>query len=53
VQTTMYWIDIRGRMTERLGSALEGVRLEAGRDRRESVAKLDVTGRMYRGARPC
>jgi hypothetical protein len=53
VQPTMYWICSRGRMTERLGSALEGMRLEAGCDRRESVAKVDVTRRMYRGARPC
>jgi hypothetical protein len=30
VQPTMYQICIRGRVTERLGSALEGMRLEAG-----------------------
>jgi hypothetical protein len=30
VQPTMYRICIRGRVTERLGSALEGMRLEAG-----------------------
>jgi hypothetical protein len=30
VQPTMYRIFIRGRVTERLGSALEGMRLEAG-----------------------
>jgi hypothetical protein len=30
VQATMYRICIRGRVTERLGSALEGMRLEAG-----------------------
>ena len=30
MQPTMYRICIRGRLTERLGSALEGMRLEAG-----------------------
>jgi hypothetical protein len=30
VQSTMYQICIRGRVTERIGSALEGMRLEAG-----------------------
>jgi len=30
VQPTMYQICIRGRVTERFGSALEGMRLEAG-----------------------
>ena len=30
MQPTMYQICIRGRLTERLGSALEGMRLEAG-----------------------
>lgn len=30
MQPTMYEICIRGRVTERLGSALEGMRLEAG-----------------------
>ncbi len=30
MQATMYRICIRGRLTERLGSALEGMRLEAG-----------------------
>jgi hypothetical protein len=30
VQSTLYRICIRGRVTERLGSALEGIRLEAG-----------------------
>ena len=30
MQPTMYRICIRGRVTERLGSALEGMRLEAG-----------------------
>ena len=30
MQSTMYQICIRGRVTERLGSALEGMRLEAG-----------------------
>jgi hypothetical protein len=30
VQPTMYQICIRGRVTERLGSALEGMRPEAG-----------------------
>lgn len=30
MQPTMYQICIRGRVTERLGSALEGMRLEAG-----------------------
>ena len=30
MQPTMYRIGIRGRVTERLGSALEGMRLEAG-----------------------
>jgi hypothetical protein len=30
VQPTMYQICIQGRVTERLGSALEGMRLEAG-----------------------
>ncbi|OBH53790.1 hypothetical protein [Mycobacterium sp. E2479] len=30
MQRTVYQICIRGRVTERLGSALEGMRLEAG-----------------------
>lgn len=30
MQRTMYRICIRGRVTERLGSALDGMRLEAG-----------------------
>ena len=30
MQPTMYGICVRGRVTERLGSALEGMRLEAG-----------------------
>jgi hypothetical protein len=30
MQPTMYLICIRGRVTERLGSALEGMRFEAG-----------------------
>jgi hypothetical protein len=30
MQSTMYRICIRGRVTDRLGSALEGMRLEAG-----------------------
>ena len=30
MQSTMYRICIRGRVTERLGSALEGMQLEAG-----------------------
>ena len=30
MQPTMYGICIRGRVTERLGSALEGMRFEAG-----------------------
>ena len=30
MQPTMYEICVRGRVTERLGSALEGMRLEAG-----------------------
>ncbi|WP_156772321.1 hypothetical protein [Mycobacterium sp. 1245805.9] len=30
MQSTIYQICIRGRLTERLGSALEGMRLEAG-----------------------
>ena len=30
MQPTMYWIGIRGRVTERLGSAFEGMRVEAG-----------------------
>ncbi len=30
MQPTMYQICIRGRVTERFGSALEGMRLEAG-----------------------
>ena len=53
MQPTMYRIWIRGRVTERLGCAFEGMRLEAGCDRRESVAKVDVTMGTYRGARTC
>jgi hypothetical protein len=30
MQPTMYWIGIRGRVTERLGSAFEGMRVEVG-----------------------
>lgn len=38
MQPTMYQICIRGRLTERLGSALEGMRLEA-----------DAIGTMFTG----
>ena len=39
MQTTMYRICIRGRLTERLGSALEGMRLEAGATETCSLVK--------------
>jgi hypothetical protein len=39
VQPTMYRICIRGRLTERLGSALEGMRLAAGATEPCSVVK--------------
>jgi hypothetical protein len=41
VQSTIYRICIRGSLTERLGSALEGMRLEAGAS--ESVFTGEIT----------
>jgi len=47
VQSTMYQICIRGRLTERLGSALEGMRLEAGASESVFTGEIRDQSRLY------
>jgi len=47
VQSTMYRICIRGRVTERLGSALEGMRLEAGGTETAFTGEIRDQSQLY------
>jgi hypothetical protein len=47
VQPTMYQICIRGRVTERLGSALEGMRLEPGVTETAFVGEIRDQSQLY------
>jgi hypothetical protein len=47
VQRTMYRICIRGRLTDRLGSALEGMRLEAGATETVFTGEIRDQSQLY------
>jgi hypothetical protein len=47
VQSTMYRICIRGRLTERLGSALEGMRFEAGATETVFTGEIRDQSQLY------
>jgi hypothetical protein len=47
VQPTMYQICIRGRVTERLGSALEGMRLESGATETAFIGRIRDQSQLY------
>ena len=47
MQPTMYRICIRGRVTERLGSALEGMRLEAGATESGFTGEIRDQSQLY------
>ena len=47
MQPTMYQICIRGRVTERLGSALEGMRLEAGETETMFTGEIRDQSQLY------
>jgi hypothetical protein len=47
VQPTMYGICVRGRVTERLGSALEGMRLEAGATETVFTGEIHDQSQLY------
>jgi hypothetical protein len=47
VQPTIYRICIRGRVTERLGSALEGMRLEAGATESGFTGEIRDQSQLY------
>jgi NADPH:quinone reductase-like Zn-dependent oxidoreductase len=47
VQPTMYQICIRGRVTERIGSALEGMRLEAGTTETVFTGEIRDQSQLY------
>ena len=47
MQPTMYRICIRGRVTERLGSALEGMRLEAGATETVFTGEIRDQSQLY------
>ena len=47
MQPTMYRICIRGRVTERLGSALEGMRLEAGEAETAFTGEIRDQSQLY------
>ncbi|MBU8813957.1 hypothetical protein KL953_34405 [Mycolicibacterium goodii] len=47
VQPTMYEICIRGRVTERLGSALEGMRLESGATETAFIGEIRDQSQLY------
>ena len=47
VQSTMYRICIRGRVTEQLGSALEGMRLEAGAAETVFTGEIGDQSQLY------
>lgn len=47
MQRTMYRICIRGRLTERLGTALEGMRLEAGTTETAFTGEIRDQSQLY------
>jgi hypothetical protein len=47
VQPTMYQICIRGRVTERLGSALEGMRLKPGATETMFIGEIRDQPQLY------
>ena len=47
MQPTMYQICVRGRVTERLGSALEGMRLEAGATETGFTGEIRDQSQLY------
>jgi hypothetical protein len=47
VQPTMYGICVRSRVTERLGSALEGMRLEAGATETVFTGEIHDQSQLY------
>lgn len=47
MQTTMYRICVRGRVTERIGSALEGMRLEAGVTETVFIGEIRDQSQLY------
>ena len=47
MQPTIYRICIRGRLTERLGSALEGMRLEAGATETVFTGEIRDQSQLY------
>jgi hypothetical protein len=47
MQSTTYRICIRGRVTERLGSALEGMRLEAGATESAFTGEIRDQSQLY------
>ena len=47
MQPTMYRICIRGRVTERIGSALEGMRLEAGATETGFTGEIRDQSQLY------
>lgn len=47
MQSTMYRICIRGRLTERLGSALDGMRLEAGASESVFTGEIRDQSQLY------
>ncbi len=47
MQPTMYRICIRGRVTERLGSALEGMRLESGATETVFTGEIRDQSQLY------
>jgi hypothetical protein len=47
VQPTMYQICVRGRVTERLGSALEGMRLESGVTQSVFIGEIRDQSQLY------
>ncbi len=47
MQRTMYQISIRGRVTERLGGALEGMRLETGATQTVFTGEIRDQSQLY------
>jgi hypothetical protein len=47
MRPTMYRICIRGRVTERLGAALEGMRLEAGETETVFIGEIRDQSQLY------
>lgn len=47
MQSTMYQICIRGRVTERLGCAMEGMRLEAGATETVFTGEIRDQSQLY------